>query len=429
MLRPYLEWVRQRERRLEVFGEVHNRPLFFWQQVPELIPERRCMLVRNGIQTVHSMAMSLSGPATDSERAWAHRELPPQYAGLPPEDRLFAAVCSAWGEMPELAVQLAGSEVVRLEDLTSGAEALAGLYQRLTGRQIEALWSEEIRRTVLNRKVPGDNSPANLYWNVWSERWRALFLELCARAQGSFGYRIPDREEAPAEPDLSPRTTGQRPPPPLGPLSNGWIFWGQAQVPAVLVCGEPRYAALVASLIGESACVLDAGGWQERTRAHGRFVRPEELPKCKPEGIYVAHPSPPMAEVEQLRQTFPEAELVTMLPWDLPDEALEKLQAAGSLRRRGRMGGEPGGTVRNVTEFGPLRVGDVAAEWRITQLTAGPRFPSNCDCVGERRAGGTGRGPRGGAAPLSLPGGRRVPLVPSGAPQAGGVRACLPSDC
>ena len=56
---PYLAWWRRRIQRHDVVGEVHAFGWWIWPHLPQHAAPRRCLVVRNGIQVVHSMSRTL----------------------------------------------------------------------------------------------------------------------------------------------------------------------------------------------------------------------------------------------------------------------------------------------------------------------------------------------------------------------------------
>jgi hypothetical protein len=330
IVRPYSSWVRHRERELEVLGEVHLLLFFLFQQVPELLPPRRALLVRNGIQVTHAATFGWIWNGTPRERSWILGVLPPRYAQASADERLFAAVCAYWADHLAACAPLVGGDVLRLEDLTGGPAALQAAHARLTGREVDAEWCARVSAVKVNRCVHGDNSPANLFWNVWSATMREMFVELCGDAMASLGYALPARSAAPPAADLAPRRPRQETPLPFGPLGTLWCFFGNPRCGPVVVCGEPRYARVAARVLWPKAWLLDEDALAPGEERGGvKRIALRDVPRLQPAGVYIADPAPTRPGYGALRELLPHAEFVEMLPGSLSDDDLQRLEAAG----------------------------------------------------------------------------------------------------
>jgi hypothetical protein len=330
ILRPYTDWVRHRERQFDVLGEVHPLLFFAFRQLPELLPPRRALLVRNGVQVTHATAFGWLCNGTARERSWILGAAPAKYARASDEERLFAAVCAYWADHLDLCEPLVRDEVLRLEDLTRRPAALQAAHVRLTGREVTEDWCVKVSAVRVNRCVPGDNSPANLFWNVWSEAMREMFVELCGAAMARLGYELPARGAAPSSADLRPRRPREETPLPFGPLASLWCFLSNPRCGPVIVCGEPRYARVAASILGPVAWLLDRGEPRPGGAADGvKRIALGDAPRLQPAGVFVADPSPDRAAHALLRESMPDAEYVEMLPGAIADDDLELLSSAG----------------------------------------------------------------------------------------------------
>ena len=372
LLEPYVDWMGHRSRQFAVLGEVHTDPLFFWREVPELLPERRLMLLRHGVPSVHSMSHSLWFDGEPWDRQASQRWLPSRFRDRPERERIFAGVCAAWAKLPEHRHALGVHRVAKLEELTSQRESLAGVHAWLTGRSIDEDWSTEIRSTVVNKKTRGDDSPANLFWNVWSESMRGVFRELCGEAMAAFGYEIPPRSSAPA-PDLRPAEAQNCPPKRVEGLASVWAFAGNPIPGPVVVCGVPEYALAAANLIGrERALLLDDGEWTRRGRPEEfTCVEPRDFARLKGAGLYVADPNPSVEALTRLRNLMPGAEVVGMQPGTLTEAELAELAqqpAQGATKTQSE------GLGNQVQALGPVRVKDLLGAWTVAAIHLQPEM-------------------------------------------------------
>jgi len=378
-LAPYFAWIDRRSREVPVLGEIHTHPLFYWPMILDRVPESRLFLVRHGVQTVHGMAVDVAFRDGPVERAWALRGLSSDRRAGPVLERTFAGVCEAWAALPSLAAKITPGRVFRLEDLTANASALQDVHEHLTGRAIDPAWSTELRGRVVHKKTRGDNSPANLFWNVWTDSLRDIFVATCGEAMRELGYELPSRSDAPP-PDLRPREPHYQGPLPLGPLTNVWGFTEVQPPRDVLVLGQPRYVRAAALLLGsDRAVLLDQGGLDTGDLAAPfRRCSVESIEARQYAGVYVADPSPDPSAVDRLRALQPDAEIVAMQPGSLDDDDLATLSAAGPLGARRSVTGPAAAPEQRrppdvtVTAFGPFRTGDAISGWVIDSLLAAP---------------------------------------------------------
>jgi hypothetical protein len=374
-LAPYVAWVNRRKREVQVFGEIHTLPVFYWTTVKDLLPEARLMLVRHGVQTVHAMTSDVMYKPFADAKQWAQRGLPAQYHALPEYERVFASICHTWASLPSIASELAPGRVARLEDLTTSAAALQDAYTHLTGRPMDEHWSSTMRAQVIHKKTRGDNSPANLFWNVWSPQMREIFLALCGEALTFFGYLLPAQADAPP-PDLRPREPTYAGPLPLGPLTNLWAFSSSPNPRPVVIIGQPRYALAAAKLLGvERSILFDDGRWESGRPEKFKFCTRSELAAFRDVCVYLADTSPAPDAIDRIRALQPQVEIVVMQPGTLSDDDLLTLENSTAF---GRQHSPPVGRDQAIAiapsecvvpSFGPFRVGDQLAGWKLERLS------------------------------------------------------------
>lgn len=382
-LAPYLEWAQHRQRQFEAVGEIHTELSGWWSQALEFLPQRRTMTVRHGIQVVHSWFQVRSSLPVDWNPGTRPIDLvvpPPGFENAPPERQLFAYLCVRWNEQVDLAKRLEPMEVYRLEDLTTDAAVLARLVRQSTGKELTPAECTAIQGVVINRKVMGDRSPENLFWNVWDEAKRDMFRCYCGPALERFGYSIPPQSSAPPRVDAP-----AQPPPPkaetgIGAFAPLWVFASNPSVFPVLVYGSDQRALLAADLLMRMgrANVYLAGErddtWQVVPQGF-QAMSIEPAAHLGTPGIFIADDAPSQALVERLSNSFPGAEIVTMLPMPLTAEQRERRWESG---RSGP--GEHHDALQRGSETapvessglltcGPFHVGDaLAPDWCVTAL-------------------------------------------------------------
>lgn len=367
-LASYAHWLRFRERQFDVLGEVHTGPWSFWLDVEDLLPGRRFLTVRNPVQVVHSITAGFIHKGTPEERLWAKRLASPRFDGLAPEQRIFAGACTFWSQQRELVDKLRIEEWVRFEDLVSTASKLPGVSRRWTGRDLGQSQAAEFRNEDVKRKIPGDNRPANLFWNVWTDWMRETFLDICGPGMDFFGYAAPARADAPREPDLAPARPIEAAPFSIGSLSPLWVFTSNPALSSVLVCGRRSYAAAAAGLLHGTECwLLREEGWSDDNAPGGASLFTlEQASLAPPAGIFVAEPAPAAQWRAELEARFPRSEIVFMLPAPLSDEQLAAITERGRRNRQGWARNRSPGS--SAPAFGPLCRGERIEGWRLEAL-------------------------------------------------------------
>jgi len=370
LLQPYSEWVDHLARQIEVLGELHLLLFALLRQVPDILPPRRALLVRNGVQVVHATTFGLIHNEPVEYRASFLKRLPVRYDGATGHERLFAAVCAFWAEHLSMCAPLVDGQVLRLEDLTRQTRAQQRAHEMLTGRSVDETWCERVGRTRVHGCVQGDDSPANLFWNVWSDSMRDMFLDLCGDSMTQLGYEIPEREAAPACPDLRPLWPQQDQPLPVGPLSPLWCFLSNPLCGPVVVLGAPRFTIVAARLLGSNGWILDhEESAMTRCRGAAQRISLADVPRLGATGVFVADLEPHDQVEETLRELLPQAEIVRMLPGVITDDGLRILEEAGPRVAKFPIPVERPVPVHRV---GPVRVGDVHSSWTVVSISPTP---------------------------------------------------------
>ena len=81
--------------------------------------------------------------------------------------------------------------ILKLEDLTSGTETLSSLMESLVPgsskkiRNVQGIVNKDV-----NRKMPGDRSPENI-WSQWTDEKREDFLRICGDTMRDYDYPLP----------------------------------------------------------------------------------------------------------------------------------------------------------------------------------------------------------------------------------------------
>ncbi len=398
-LGPYVEWARHRELQFEAVGEIHTELGEWWPQVRGFLPEKRTMTVRHGIQVVHSwfqLRERLPEEWNPSTRPMDEVVAPPGLENAPPGVRLFAYLCVRWSQQVELLELLGPMKVYRLEELTTDSAALRQLCRESTGKDLTPEECVAIQGVVINRKVMGDRSPENLFWNVWDDMKRELFSRYCGSALEHFGYSIPAKNRAPRNVDVGRAPARHNPEDPLGPFAPLWVFASNPSDFPVLVYGADHRTPLAAELLmqmGRPAVYLFHDREQTWRACPQGFqaVTIDQASQLCPGGIFIADDSPPRSEVDKLRALFPGAEIVNMLSLPLTAEqrqrrwdserpgggecvapAAEQPQNLQDIERSGSS---------EFLAFGPFQVGEhLTPDWRVVSLRAGEAGLQLCLC-------------------------------------------------
>jgi len=367
-LAPYVDWARHREQQFNVAGEIHTGLGAWAPHVCQFLPTKRSLVVRNGIQVVHSISYSLltTDPAewNPGNRPYDEMVFPPGLESAPPKHRVFGYICVRWSEQVQLLEQLAPIKVYRLEDLTTADRVLAELFQESTGTTLTSRECAEIQSSVVNRKVFGDRSPENLFWNVWDDTQREIFQQVCASTLQRFGYSIPPKGSAPPTADLRPAQPRHEPETRLGPFAPLWVFSSNPLDFPILVYGADHRALLAAELLvklGKRRVYLVhdlTRTWQSRPTGFEAMSMDQASSAC-PGGVFIADDAPTREQVEKLRRLFPEAEIVKMLSIELTAEQRQRRWDSGRSESAAP------------SAFGPFRVGEaITPDWRVEALQA-----------------------------------------------------------
>jgi len=365
---PYVEWAGCREKQFVRVGEIHTALGSWWCRVGEILPARRVLVVRHGIQVVHSISQ---GMLTTDPLVWNPGKrpqdaiaLPSDCEDLPPEDRAFAGVCARWSEQAELVDRLGPMDVFRLEDLTKDPGALEAFLVEYTGVVPASGECSGLQARVVNRKVFGDRSPENLFWNLWSSSKREIFRRLCTAALDRFGYRIPPKSAAPRIPDLHPARPKHQPENVPGPFAPVWVFSSNPLDSPVLVYGSDERALLAAELLvklgkRDTYLIHDLRQtWRDCPEGF-RTIPIEQASEIEPGGVFIADASPTSVQLEMLRELFSNGEIVKMLPVEMTAE------------QRQRRWESIGSGVVELLRFGPFRVGEsISSGWRVATMQA-----------------------------------------------------------
>jgi hypothetical protein len=359
-IQPYRDWLRHRGEEHDVFGEVHTGHWEVWSTMKELAPANRCLVTRHPVQVVHSISRSI--------RASGERGPLPRYRERIPEDvrlcstdeEIFADACLYCSAEAELLDALAPMPKYRLEDLTTRPALLQSFIRDRTGAETSLDACAAFARDVKNRKVQGDRSPENLFWNAWSDSERELFQRLGSVALSAFGYSLPPAASAPAAHEPPARAVdGLRKE--LGSLRSAWVFYSNPRPRVVLVYGAGARALVAAKLVGHHTPVLVRSRSVELATEPTGFdvVSVEESPLVKAGGIFVVHPEADRSDVRRLQELNPNAEVVIAEP---PSASEHYANPEPSRHDRGT-------TI--VRRYGPLRIGaSVNDSWRIARLQA-----------------------------------------------------------
>ncbi|MFH1738975.1 MAG: hypothetical protein ABIH23_08185 [bacterium] len=165
--------------------------------------DRGIFLVRNGIQTVHSIFKHSKTIPIDNNMfmklASDYRQLFPQNnAKYSYEYVKWVHDCALWHDTSiiyerDLRQSLGPERLIclRLEDVTSNGDVFLKLLLELDPES--DITSEEIgdiQKTDVNRKVQGSREP-ELIWREWSEPQKGIFNHICGEAMTYFGYTMP----------------------------------------------------------------------------------------------------------------------------------------------------------------------------------------------------------------------------------------------
>jgi len=193
----YFQDIASNLKKYNAVGDSHSWPPHFIPEVNERVHvDRVVYLVRNGVQTVNSLANANSDLPEDHS---TYRYLFPIY------EQLFGGSCSSvweywcywWSinlhapswlseKLPATTV-----EILRLEDLTSHTSELEQLIESLSPGGVRKVHDlEQFRSKDLNRKSSGDRDP-QVVWDQWTLEKREVFARICGPAMVHFGYWTP----------------------------------------------------------------------------------------------------------------------------------------------------------------------------------------------------------------------------------------------
>lgn len=381
-LAPYERWVGERTKQYAALVEIHAGAWEHWKGMRELLPQRLFLHVRNGIQVVHSHYYGIrNDPMSRARFRDSFEPLPESEYGLDDLDESesdFAKVCFSWKEQERIPVELGRARLIRLEDLTTSATQLREFVEETTGLTLANDKCVELQAVVVNRKVEGDRSPENLFWNVWNEPQRSLFTRICSQTMADFGYELPIIEAAPKSFDSTPTSPRARPFSSLGPLAPTWIFTSNPVHFPVIVYGRDKWALLAAEILGRDRTYLLNEDEQSVAFCPAGFERVSlsEARALEPRGVFLASAQPPEEILTRLAGLFPTAELVWMLPGEMTPALEHRMasieqEAAAPEDVMGMNHGMAAMKSSDIEAVGPLRVGEqLDSRWAIVGLTA-----------------------------------------------------------
>lgn len=193
----------------DVVGDVNDWTPYIIPQVHQHQPISRIIyLVRNGIQTMRSMAHISSSWHQFGEASWPIDNFLHRYwhmigePGKGWEDRTrWEKFCVFWKlnwhmvswlreQLPDVPV-----DVYRLEDLTSDVGVLRGLIESVIPKaEVSNADLERLQAKDVNRKVQGRRDTEYL-WGKWAQEQRDAFETVCGEEMRQFGYEIPTLAE------------------------------------------------------------------------------------------------------------------------------------------------------------------------------------------------------------------------------------------
>jgi hypothetical protein len=199
--------VRRSLKNYDVVGDANDWTPYIIPEVHKHQPVSRIIyLVRNGIQTMNSVANASSswhqfGDASwpiDSflHRYWELMEKPGKdWAERTRWEKLCVFWKLNWHMVKWLSRELPSDVWLcpqRLEDLTANENpwVLRELMQNF-GLEISDEELQQLQAQDINRKVKGNRDPAYI-WSQWTEEQREAFLENCGEEMAAFGYEIPE---------------------------------------------------------------------------------------------------------------------------------------------------------------------------------------------------------------------------------------------
>lgn len=162
------------------------------------VTDQIVLLVRNGIQQLHSVAYHSTWGNVGGDH-WLYHTYLRRYwelAGSPGKPweqwATWEKLCLWWATNEFCADwirdQYKEMFVLRMEDLTRRA-ALLEEFIGLFGIQVHDV--SALQGQDMNRKVPGDRSPGAL-WARWSQEQRDAFVDICGPSMAAFDYDIPE---------------------------------------------------------------------------------------------------------------------------------------------------------------------------------------------------------------------------------------------
>jgi len=336
--------------------------------------------MRNGIQVVHSLYFGLINQPYAQVKIGQHLEFSKKldfsFGPLSPQDALFSWLCSFWRDQRQIQIQMAPIKVLRLEDLTSQKDLLSTFVKETTGVSLTKLDADKLTETTVNRKVKGDRSPENLFWNIWSNNQRSIFLQVCSENMEAFSYPIPLKHIAPTSFSPTPKRPKWNPSEGLGCLSPTWIFTSNPIVFPVLVYAFDEKALIVAEILNKSRVYIthESKKFLDKCPKQFKTLTLENALKIEPKGIFVACHKPDKKLTEKLQKLFPGAEIVSMLPGIVPEHlknsmGSESLSSPPPETLMGAMQGKVAMRYSRNKAFGPLKVGDrFDKRWKLAEL-------------------------------------------------------------
>jgi hypothetical protein len=158
-------------------------------------------LVRNGIQTVHSLYQHNKQCYSRQDWLFTHYlrnywELAGRPGGNWKDYSEWEAWCLYWSLNPMMAIWLAEQIdtervlVFRLEDLTEDVNMLVELIRDLNpfvNIDVERL--KLLQNKDINRKIYYDRSPGHL-WKQWTEEEKTAFLQICGPSMKYYNYPV-----------------------------------------------------------------------------------------------------------------------------------------------------------------------------------------------------------------------------------------------
>ena len=196
------------KRELKEYRVVGDSVSWLPNRIPEIeanhLPlDRGIFLVRNGIQTVHSIFKHSKTIPIDKHMFAKlatdyHQLFPKNNATYSYEYVKWVHDCALWHDTSIVyehdLKRFLGPErltSLRLEDLTSNESIFLKLLLELdpeSNVSIEEIG--DIQKTDVNRKVQGSRDP-ELIWQEWSESQKEIFSHICGEAMKYFSYAMP----------------------------------------------------------------------------------------------------------------------------------------------------------------------------------------------------------------------------------------------